>query len=1376
MRSGLVSVVLVLLFVAVPFGQMFSEELEPLENPEFAPSAPFDILIYGNSYTSANNLANLVQDGMVSGGVTTNVDSLTGGGMTLDGHSQNAQSSGHSWNTTLNDGTAWDYVVLQDQSQIPGLYRNTAYWQDSLAGAQVLDGFAEDVGAESILMMTWGRRNGDSNNQVLYPDFLSMQERLEDGYIDYRDNLSTPNRDVWIAPVGLAFKHVYENVQSSGATPENSGNLFYDLYTGDGSHPSLSGSYLASCVLYATITGNSPVGLTDSTSLSASIKLDLQEAAAATVFNETNHLTYSWQITSQNNITSPLGNLGWEWTLFGGTTSSVDRIFDVVTDSNGDAFVVGMFVDMISYGGCLATNPLGTAAGYTALFVAKFNSTGQCEWISIAYDENGQPIPRTYDRWDGKSSISLDSNSNIYISSSCECTGNNDLVFGNISFDPVHGTPGQASILAKLDNNGEWLWAVPLSQLGGPNIVEIDSNGNIWASSEYQLRKFNASGFHQLTKNYGSITDIFDLASDSFGNVYVVGGWGTGTSGELGQSTAYKDLFVHKLDSNGNQIWLSSEGQSTSSAYATSISIDVYDNIYVTGFCAGDLSLYSGTGVDHQLNCGGTTQGFVGELQSSSGAWIWVNEMVCTCAVIPSSIDVDTYDGIYVTGTFDSNTVTFGSVVLNPSGGSNDLFVVKYDSLGGTKFAFSAGSNGDDEAFGLSVSNLGEVYVVGRIDGMTNFGYFTVNSNGGDAFISKLSSDYDADLIPDINDDDDDGDYIFDLNDNCHYSPLNFTSIGALDHDGDGCRDYDEDDDDDGDMLNDTEDNCPKGMTGWVTSNITDIDGDGCMDSLEDFDDDADGFEDYDDLCPRDAGNSTFEFEKGCPDRDGDGRPDIRDPFPSDNTEWSDLDSDGTGDNSDEYPFDSTQNSDFDRDGFGDEEFGNNGDNCPLIYGNSTIDRRGCIDSDGDGWSDEGDDFPDNPNEYLDTDGDTVPDHLDMFPFDPTQKQDTDGDGYGDNADGNLGDAFPNDPTRHADSDRDSYDDDNDSFPFDSTQWSDADGDGYGDNPLGLRPDAFPLEPSQWSDVDGDGWGDNETGYRADAYPTDITQWSDLDGDGYGDNQFGINPDAYPKDPTQWDDYDQDGLGDNPNGTNPDPFVNDTDNDGYNNSIDPLPNIPTPGDLDGDGCLDEEDAFPSNPNECKDSDGDGWGDNQDSDDDNDGINDITEAQEGTDPMDASSVPVESFEIRVPGTVIGLGAWDLIGIFGGVPFFSWILFCLITRGARSRKFENLLFESKSEEELSEISRRYEFALMLRLLGSHQALRLERVRSNLEVHFNEIERKMSEDPDFDLPNEEHVMPPSIDVQGMIHTDGYEWTDHMGFKWYRVPDTGSDWSRWQ
>ena len=66
------------------------------------------------------------------------------------------------------------------------------------------------------------------------------------------------------------------------------------------------------------------------------------------------------------------------------------------------------------------------------------------------------------------------------------------------------------------------------------------------------------------------------------------------------------------------------------------------------------------------------------------------------------------------------------------------------------------------------------------------------------------------------------------------------------------------------------------------------------------------------------------------------------------------------------------------------------------------------------------------------------------------------------------------------------------------------------------------------------------------------------------------------------------------------------------------------------------------------------GDNQDPDDDNDGVLDDAEINAGTDPFDASSKPVDSFEIILPGTSIGLGAWDLIGVFVGIPFTVWIL--------------------------------------------------------------------------------------------------------------------------
>ena len=54
---------------------------------------------------------------------------------------------------------------------------------------------------------------------------------------------------------------------------------------------------------------------------------------------------------------------------------------------------------------------------------------------------------------------------------------------------------------------------------------------------------------------------------------------------------------------------------------------------------------------------------------------------------------------------------------------------------------------------------------------------------------------------------------------------------------------------------------------------------------------------------------------------------------------------------------------------------------------------------------------------------------------------DSDGDGYGD-----ISDAFPNDPTEWLDTDGDGIGDNSDAFPSDSTEWSDQDGDGIGDN------------------------------------------------------------------------------------------------------------------------------------------------------------------------------------------------------------------------------------------------------------------------------------------------------------------------------------------
>lgn len=258
-------------------------------------SPSMNVLMYGNSYTGSNNLESLVDSVLVADGYNASVTALTGGGMKLPDHWQNMNTSGHQWNTTLRS-SAWDYVVLQDQSQVPSFPTTESMWQESRNASVDLSTEIEAEGGETVLFVTWGYRNGDSLNSF-NNNFTTMQERLLQGYTRYADNISAAGNTVWMAPVGLAFKTVHDAVVADGDDPTAAGNLFYDLYTSDGSHPSLAGSYLAACVLHASMTGDACSGSTDTVNLNASTKLTLQEAADDTVFNQTSGMSYyPWEV------------------------------------------------------------------------------------------------------------------------------------------------------------------------------------------------------------------------------------------------------------------------------------------------------------------------------------------------------------------------------------------------------------------------------------------------------------------------------------------------------------------------------------------------------------------------------------------------------------------------------------------------------------------------------------------------------------------------------------------------------------------------------------------------------------------------------------------------------------------------------------------------------------------------------------------------------------------------------------------------------------------------------------------------------------------------------------------------------------------------
>ena len=255
-----------------------------------AKDSSLDILMMGNSYTSSNSLSVRLDSILTDSGEDAQVTSITSGGLKLSEHAERADTPGHSWNTSLQQ--RYDYVILQDQSQVPGLAIDTQYWQDSLDGLIYLDRRVQSEGGETVLFMTWGRIEGD----LMHPDYTSMQESVSRGYEMYNENITTADRPTYIAPVGLAFMHIHRAVEESGQNATDGWNPFSSLYSSDGSHPSIDGTYLAACVMHSTITGESPVGRGAPSQISPDRSLELQQAAAATVFNETPNYTYPWQV------------------------------------------------------------------------------------------------------------------------------------------------------------------------------------------------------------------------------------------------------------------------------------------------------------------------------------------------------------------------------------------------------------------------------------------------------------------------------------------------------------------------------------------------------------------------------------------------------------------------------------------------------------------------------------------------------------------------------------------------------------------------------------------------------------------------------------------------------------------------------------------------------------------------------------------------------------------------------------------------------------------------------------------------------------------------------------------------------------------------
>lgn len=295
-------------------------------------------LFLGNSYTYVNNLPGLVAQLAEGAGDTLIYDSNTPGGYTLLEHSSNATS------ISKIEADDWDFVILQDQSQLPTIPFYRENW--TYPGGRALDSIIGENCSRPMFFMTWGRRDGGiqcigGECSADFTDFEHMQDTLEAAYMRIANEL-----EVCCAPVGVAWK----NALAIDST--------WSFWSGDGSHPSSEGSYLAACVFYAMIFRSSPMSNSFHSSLSSDDAEFLQWIADSTVFvssaewiddSEVPEAAFDYSIHSDSAVflNGSIGATEYTWNFGDGENSTEENTWHIYPEAGT------YIVTLIASDGCL---------------------------------------------------------------------------------------------------------------------------------------------------------------------------------------------------------------------------------------------------------------------------------------------------------------------------------------------------------------------------------------------------------------------------------------------------------------------------------------------------------------------------------------------------------------------------------------------------------------------------------------------------------------------------------------------------------------------------------------------------------------------------------------------------------------------------------------------------------------------------------------------------------------------------------------------------------------------------------------------------------------------------------------------------------------
>jgi gliding motility-associated-like protein len=428
--------------------------------------------------------------------------------------------------------------------------------------------------------------------------------------------------------------------------------------------------------------------------------------------------------------------------------------YTVAVDASGNVYASGQFYGTQDFDPGSGIFNL-TSAGDFDVFITKLDASGNFVWAKAI---GGALKDNSY-------GLALDPTGNIYVTGSFN---------GTSDFDPSTALFNRTSagatdiFILKLDNNGDFVWA---RSIGGNSFygdesysIATDAAGNVFTTG-YFTEKVDfdpGAGVFNLDFSNGSCTNcsqIFISKLDTNGNfVWAKRGGGFGNSSGYGVSvdpsgnvlttgyfwsnafgapaTGVQDIFIAKHDNNGNQLWAKAFGDATdisSHEKGYAITTDATGNVYATGRYENITDFDPGAGVSN-LTSVNKMDIFVLKLDDS-GNFVWAKSMggVNSGALrdVGLAIDVDASGNVYTAGAFsDTGDFDPGSGVFNLTASIGAIFISKLDVNGDFLWAGSMdGGTGSDVGYSLVVQGTDNIYTAGSFSGGSTSNPFDFDPN-----------------------------------------------------------------------------------------------------------------------------------------------------------------------------------------------------------------------------------------------------------------------------------------------------------------------------------------------------------------------------------------------------------------------------------------------------------------------------------------------------------------------------------------------------------------------------------------------------------------------------------------------------------------------